>query len=156
MIVCPHCEHVNLEGIMICQSCQTPLFSKSIPETSETQQTLLQGQTAQLIHQQSQQTIALPLQFTRFRLGKANPHVSPDLDVSGFANAQIVSRGHAEIQQEGQTYYVEDIGSSNGTYLNHALVPRGQRQRLQSGDRIALGKGELVTFIFQMIFKSDL
>ncbi|USR93068.1 FHA domain-containing protein [Phormidium yuhuli AB48] len=151
MIVCPHCDHVNPTGTLECGSCHTPLAvdatTLTLPGVDSA--TVSQAPIAQLLHQQSQRQIALPRQFTRFRLGKANPRIPPDLDVSGFANAQIVSRVHAEIQQEGQTYYVEDLGSSNGTYINHMLLPQGKRHLLQGGDRIALGKGDLMTFIVQ-------
>ncbi|WP_159790040.1 FHA domain-containing protein [Sodalinema gerasimenkoae] len=150
MIVCPHCNHVNPTGTLECQSCHTPLSADVVTSPSVDSATVLQAPVAKLLHQQSQTQIALPLEFARFRLGKANPRVPPDLDLAGFANAQIVSRVHAEIQQEGQTYYVEDMGSSNGTYINHTLLPQGNRHRLQAGDRIALGKGDLMTFIFQL------
>ncbi|MCC5899229.1 MAG: FHA domain-containing protein [Phormidium sp. BM_Day4_Bin.17] len=150
MIVCPHCNHVNPAGTLECQSCHTPLSADTVTPPLVNSATVLQAPVAQLLHQQSQTRIALPRQFTHFRLGKANPRCPPDLDLSGFANAQIVSRVHAEIQQKGQTYYVEDIGSSNGTYINHRLLPQGNCHPLQAGDRIALGKGDLMTFIFQL------
>ncbi|HBE32086.1 MAG TPA: phosphopeptide-binding protein, partial [Cyanobacteria bacterium UBA11368] len=47
-------------------------------------------------------------------------------------------------------YYIEDVGSANGTYINHTPLPTGNRHRLRPGDRISLGKGDLVTFLFQV------
>jgi pSer/pThr/pTyr-binding forkhead associated (FHA) protein len=83
-------------------------------------------------------------------MGKPNSQIPPDIDVSGFPNSEIVSRIHADIRVEGDTYFIEDVGSSNGTYINHTPLLTGNRHRLRSGDRIALGKGDLVTFIFQL------
>lgn len=111
--------------------------------------TQLQGNTAKLLHVQTDTEIELPLQATLVRLGKPNDRVPPDIDVSGFPNSEIVSRVHANLRIEGDIYYVEDVGSSNGTYVNNLPIAPGNRHRLRSGDRIALGKGDKVTFIFQ-------
>lgn len=76
--------------------------------------------------------------------------MTPDVDVSGFPNSDIASRLHADIRVEGNAYYIEDVGSSNGTYINNKLLSPGDRHCLRVGDRIALGKGNLVTFLFQL------
>lgn len=47
-----------------------------------------------------------------------------------------VSRKHARIYCEGEAFFVEDMGSSNGTKINGALVKKHQ---LSDGDNIALG-----------------
>jgi Protein of unknown function (DUF3662)/FHA domain len=52
-----------------------------------------------------------------------------------------VSRRHAEIRQEGATYWVVDLGSTNGTLLNGTRV---ERERLRDGDTITLGSSEVV------------
>jgi pSer/pThr/pTyr-binding forkhead associated (FHA) protein len=112
--------------------------------------TQLQSQAASLIHVQTQTTLELPQGLTVIHLGKPNEQVPPDVDVSGFANSDVVSRVHADIRVEGDAYYLEDTGSANGTYVNHTPLAPGNRHRLRSGDRLSLGKGDLVTFIFQI------
>ncbi len=112
--------------------------------------TQLQTQAATLIHVQTQTTLELPQGLTVVHLGKPNEQVPPDIDVSGFANSDVVSRVHADIRIEGDAYYLEDTGSANGTYVNHTPLTAGNRHRLRSGDRLSLGKGDLVTFIFQI------
>jgi hypothetical protein len=52
-----------------------------------------------------------------------------------------ISRKHAEIRQEGSTFWVVDLGSTNGTLVNGKRV---DRQRLRDGDRITLGSTEIV------------
>jgi pSer/pThr/pTyr-binding forkhead associated (FHA) protein len=63
----------------------------------------------------------------------------------------VVSRFHADIRVDGDSLYIEDIGSANGTYVNHNVLPKGNRHLLRAGDRISLGKGDLVTFLFQVM-----
>ena len=112
--------------------------------------TQLQTQTSCLLHLQTDTTIEIPADLDIVHLGKPNGQIPPDIDVAGFPDSEVVSRVHADIRIEGDAYYIEDVGSSNGTYINHAPLLRGNRHRLRAGDRIALGKGDLVTFIFQI------
>lgn len=48
-----------------------------------------------------------------------------------------VSRRHARIVREGNTYHIEDLGSSNGTYVNGARIER--KQPLREGDTLQIG-----------------
>lgn len=50
------------------------------------------------------------------------------------------SRRHALIQREGERFWLEDLGSTNGTYHNGARVR--ERIPLQDGDRIRIGATE--------------
>jgi ribosomal protein L40E len=120
---------------------------KTPPASSPTR---LQTQTAKLFHVQTETTLEVSLNLAVIHLGKPNNQIPPDIDVSGFPNSEVVSRVHADIRVEGDAYFIEDVGSSNGTYINHSPLLSGNRHRLRTGDRIALGKGDLVTFIFQL------
>ena len=51
------------------------------------------------------------------------------------------SRRHAEVVQEGTTYLVVDLGSTNGTELNGRRITR---EKLTDGDRITIGATDLV------------
>jgi ribosomal protein L40E len=103
----------------------------------------------QLLHLQTSTPIDIPLHLQVVHLGKPNDLVTPDIDVSSFPCAEVVSRVHANISLEAENYYIEDVGSANGTYINHNVLAKGNRHLLRPGDRIGLGKGDLVTFIFQ-------
>ena len=48
-----------------------------------------------------------------------------------------VSRRHAEVRREGDEFVVVDLGSTNGTKVNGAVVKR--QQQLQDGDEITVG-----------------
>lgn len=125
----------------------TQPFQTPVATSSNTQ---LQQQTARLLHVQTNTLIELPQSLSVIHIGKPNDRIPPDVDVAGFPNSEIVSRIHADIRLEGGAYYLEDVGSSNGTYVNNMVLPPGNRHRLRVGDRIALGKGDLVTFLFQL------
>jgi hypothetical protein len=53
-----------------------------------------------------------------------------------------VSRRHAELRQEGASYWIVDLGSTNGMEVNGKRV---KRAKLRSGDTITLGSTD-VTF----------
>ena len=48
-----------------------------------------------------------------------------------------VSRRHAELRHDEESYRVVDLGSANGTYLNGQLIDQAP---LNSGDRLQLGQ----------------
>lgn len=111
--------------------------------------TQIQQSPYQLFHLQTNKAIELPPHLTVVLLGKPNEQKPPDIDVSGFPCSEVVSRIHANIRIEANQYYLEDLGSANGTYVNHNPLVKGNRHLLSTGDRIGLGKGDLVTFLFQ-------
>jgi hypothetical protein len=125
-----------------------PLIEPDLePKNPRTQ---LQQVGAFLIHVQTNVNLELPNNLQVIHIGKPNNMIPPDIDVSGFPDSDIVSRVHADIRYEGNAYYFEDTGSSNGTYVNNSVLPAGNRHKLRPGDRISLGKGDRVSFIFQM------
>ncbi|WP_199250385.1 FHA domain-containing protein [[Phormidium] sp. ETS-05] len=124
--------------------------SAPAPAATGNAKTQLQVITARVLHVQTNTQIELPPGLPVIHLGKPNDRVPPDIDVAGFPNSEVVSRIHADIRVEGDAFYIEDVGSSNGTYINNLPLPPGNRHRLRPGDRISLGKGDMVSFIFQM------
>lgn len=60
-----------------------------------------------------------------------------------FLDDITVSRNHAVLMREGDSYLVRDMGSLNGTYVNNVRV---ETQKLSDGDQLQVGKYKL-TFI---------
>lgn len=139
-----------LESLESSEAEVEPKAAESGAQASVSAATQLQQFAAKLLHVQSDTAMELPSHLSVIHIGKPNDRVPPDIDVSGFAHSEIVSRVHANIRVEGDAYYIEDVGSSNGTYINNLPLPKGNRHRLRPGDRIALGKGDLVTLLFQL------
>ncbi len=79
-------------------------------------------------------------------VGRTDPHsnIFPEIDLSRFDPETKVSRRHARIWLEGETFLVEDLGSVNGTVINDSvrLAPR-QPRVLDSGDKLRLGETTL-------------
>ena len=107
--------------------------------------------SASLLNVQTQKVYSLPKHQRNITLGKPNDRIPPDIDLSRVPGAQVVSRVHANICVEGSVFLIEDLDSANGTYVNDASLVPGNRYRLRSGDRISLGKGNKVSFIFQIL-----
>lgn len=83
------------------------------------------------------------LSDTESQIGRwdADGGVFPDVDLDTDDPEAKVSRRHARITvREGQ-YFLEDLGSTNGTFVNRGkrLAP-GNRHLLKDGDEIIVGK----------------
>jgi len=73
-----------------------------------------------------------PLMRQKIVLGRG-----PQTDIS-FPADRMSSREHAQIIDVGGNFYIEDLKSMNGTYLNDKKITR--RKRLKPSDRIRIGQ----------------
>jgi len=48
-----------------------------------------------------------------------------------------ISRAHASVGFDGRGFFIQDLGSTNGTMVNGA---RADRQNLKNGDEVRMGK----------------
>ncbi|MCU1290553.1 MAG: hypothetical protein JWN60_2782 [Acidobacteria bacterium] len=78
----------------------------------------------------------------------ADNGVFPDVDLDAYDSEAKVSRRHARIVLHQGRYTIEDLGSTNGTFVNRGrrLIP-GNRQPLNNNDEIIVGKTFLRFFI---------
>lgn len=96
--------------------------------------------------------LEFPLSNNEAQIGRwdADNGIFPDVDLDAYDPEAKVSRKHARIlRKEGGQYLIEDLGSTNGTFVNRGrrLIP-GNPNRLNDGDEIIVGK----TFLrFQVI-----
>ncbi|MGB2924076.1 MAG: FHA domain-containing protein, partial [Limnothrix sp.] len=112
--------------------------------------TMLQTVRPQLRHVQSNQAIAIPTTSV-VHIGKPNNQQPPDIDLSRYPGGDIVSRRHANLWSEnGVDYFVLDVGSSNGTFLNGTSMEAKQKYPLKDGDRLDFGRDQQVSLIFEM------
>ncbi len=107
------------------------------------------GLSLELFHVQTGTSFELPANLSAITIGKPNEQNPPDIDVSHLPNADVVSRTHAQIRLDGSNYFIEDWGSSNGTFLNDIKLEPVTPYQLNRGDKIDLGKDSQVTFIFK-------
>jgi FHA domain/zinc-ribbon domain len=71
----------------------------------------------------------------------ADGGIFPDVDLDSDDPEAKVSRRHARIFLRDGNYVIEDLGSTNGTFVNRGrrLAP-GDRHPLKDGDEIIVGK----------------
>ena len=71
----------------------------------------------------------------------ADNGIFPDVDLDAHDSDAKVSRRHARIIRSKGSYFIEDLGSTNGTYVNRGrrLLP-GNPQALNDGDEVIVGK----------------
>jgi len=63
-----------------------------------------------------------------------------------YARVLGVSREHAAIRYSATGWTIEDLGSTNGTYLNGTKLAAHQPQALRNGDTVRLG--QLTLFVY--------
>ena len=64
-----------------------------------------------------------------------------------------VSRKHARVSKEGNSFIIEDLASRNGTILNHNII---ERAALVDQDEITIGKHTLVFCQYEHVDESQL
>jgi pSer/pThr/pTyr-binding forkhead associated (FHA) protein len=78
----------------------------------------------------------------------ADGGIFPDVDLDSDDPEAKVSRRHARITLRDGQYFLEDLGSTNGTFVNRGKrLPPGYRQPLRDGDEIIVGKTFLRFYI---------
>jgi len=80
----------------------------------------------------------------------ADNGVFPDIDLDAYDSDAKVSRKHAKLYRSNGSYFIEDLGSTNGTYVNRGrrLLP-GTPQQVKDGDEVIVGKTFLRFHIIQ-------
>ncbi|MEO0933012.1 MAG: MFS transporter [Cyanobacteria bacterium J06641_2] len=139
----------------------TPKQTQPVPSFSElkTQRTFIpqtdsptniQAPVPQLIHTLTNQVVDLPEVPALISIGKGHSNDTENIDVSNLPHSEVVSRNHAQIKFDGEDYYIQDMGSSNGTYINKYPLLPGIWYKLGPGVKLGLGKRDIIAFVFQL------
>ena len=149
---CPECGFLNGEGANFCQRCGSNLGAQTqVQQPESTTATYRVGETGELIpvdveeittHGHAALVIrsggnrvgeSFPLEGDRMTVGRR-----PDSDV--FLDDVTVSRDHALVVKRGGDFYLDDLGSLNGTYVNRRRI---ESHKLVDADEIQIGKYKL-------------
>jgi serine/threonine-protein kinase len=79
-------------------------------------------------------------------IGRMDPNrgIRPEVDLSKYDPAARVSRRHAKIIVQGNQFFIEDLGSANGTFINGTMrLAPSKPHMLVSGDELKLGETTL-------------
>jgi len=159
MIICPTCEHENTDGAVFCDNCGAQLvgedknttqairassdklelpddFQEPVPYSKE----LDTWASLHLLESGHILPLSDRMEFTMGRISDDQP-IMPDIDLTPYkAYANGVSRLHAVLKREGKRVFIQDLGSSNGTYVNGERLKENLDHTLHHGDIIAFGK----------------
>ncbi len=89
-----------------------------------------------LVYQGAHQCEDILVEGESFLLGKNREQVD------GVILAEGVSRLHARISRQEDKYYIEDLNSTNGTYLNDSALEYREPREIKKNDRICFGTEE--------------
>jgi len=82
-------------------------------------------------------------------VGRADPQVTPqpDVDLGPHGGGEAgVSRHHARLLYCAEGWLLEDLQSTNGTFLNTMQMLPGQPVRVRTGDIIRCGQLTLIFY----------
>lgn len=100
----------------------------------------------QVIDAQGKATAVYELVRDTMLLGRTDPHTGnfPEIDLTPHDFETKVSRRHARLFKEGERFFIEDLSSVNGTFLNGRLrlTPKTPHL-LRDGDELKLGETRL-------------
>jgi pSer/pThr/pTyr-binding forkhead associated (FHA) protein len=127
----------NIEGALFCEECGAKLEAEN-----ELQETVV-GETKSLVFKTADgNKLEVPAK-DEVVIGREDPisEVFPDLDLTDFGGADGgVSRKHAVIHRSGGVITIEDMGSTNGTYVNKKKIQPHAPQAIKPGDEVRFGK----------------
>ena len=149
---CPECGFVVTEGANYCAKCGAylgaPEQARSDDATTATY--VIDETTGELrpvdVGDVAAEAGALVIRSGGGRVGQSFPlrgervtiGRSPDAEV--FLDDVTVSRDHAVLVRRSGTWFLDDSGSLNGTYVNRRRI---DSHRLEDGDELQIGKYKL-------------
>jgi CRP-like cAMP-binding protein len=84
-------------------------------------------------------------------IGRRDPvtGIDPDVDLTAIDTHRSTSRAHARIYHRGRKFFLrEEIGTSNGTFLNETRLQTGVPVELVDGDHVRFG-------LVKLVFRAD-
>lgn len=161
MIECPSCGKKHRPGTLFCTECGVylptggalrtePLPTNELPKSRATSwETIAPDEerrealrSLRILVMESDRQVQLPT-TPELLLGRLDPAhgIFPDLDLTADGGLEMgVSRRHAKIIQREGEFFIEDVGSANGTFLNDQRLTPYLPYPLNDGDKVQLGR----------------
>ena len=146
---CPECGSRNSEGASFCVRCGASLIAEQ-PESATTLSYVPGEDTGEITpFAACADDACLVIRSGGGRGGETyvlrgdRVTIGRHPDAGIFLDDVTVSRHHAVVLREGESWVIVDEGSLNGTFINRR---RGDRTVLSDGDEIQIGKYRL-TFL---------
>ena len=158
MIMCPTCQHQEVEGALFCSECGTQLHNMGALATHNIQTSEMRDEAfdavppeRRVISDSESMTLQildggqlLPLadrnEFTMGRVSDGQT-IMPDIDLTPYQAYECgVSRLHAVLKRSRGKVTIMDLGSSNGTYVDGVRLMPENELLLSHGSIVSLGK----------------
>jgi pSer/pThr/pTyr-binding forkhead associated (FHA) protein len=147
---CTECGFVNGEGANYCQRCGSLLPRPADGTGEPVTATYRIDETGELVPVELEEVIAhgpaLVIRAGGGRVGESFPVNGERMSIGRRPDAEVflddvtVSRDHALLIERGGSWYLDDCGSLNGTYVNRSRI---ESHRLEEGDEVQIGKYKL-------------
>jgi hypothetical protein len=152
-VYCPECGFQNPISANYCSKCGALLVKEDATDSTMTY-SLDEGAPADPSPPLEELGTEGPALVVRAGGGRTGEHFapsgdrtligrSPDCDI--FLDDVTVSRKHAVLVERDGSFFIEDMGSLNGTFLNRKRI---ESAPLEDGDELQIGKYRL-TFLNQ-------
>lgn len=146
MATCPQCGAIHMPSARTCRKCGASLSPvERPPEPPPPQECPQVVQTGALMLSLvvigSGERICL-LPKSEYLVGRSDPEsgIRVDVDTMNYGGWEAgVSRRHARIFKERGQFFIEDLRSANGTFLNEMRLEPGLVHPLRHGDLVKLG-----------------
>jgi len=158
MIMCPACQHHEIEGALFCSECGAQLHDMGTLATQNIHTNEMHDQAfdavppkRSVVSDIGSMTLQildggqlLPLsdrnEFTMGRVSDGQT-IMPDIDLTGYRAYECgVSRLHAVLKRNKGKVTIMDLGSSNGTYVDGIRLQPEDEFPLSHGSIVSLGK----------------
>ncbi|OGO28405.1 MAG: hypothetical protein A2Z16_09130 [Chloroflexi bacterium RBG_16_54_18] len=139
---------IELEPVDLQAPLPTP---EPLPTGQEIEQSMAGGIRGRLIVRTTGVEIPLPSGQDEITIGRVDlvRNIFPDIDLSGYGGeSNGVSRMHARLVLQSNLVYIEDLNSTNYTFVNKLRLQPGQPYPVSDGDEIRLG---LLAMVFHSI-----
>jgi len=144
---CPACNVEIEEGDVFCSACGFALQAAPAPAVEEAAPAPSAPPAGpRLVAAASGAEIPLPA-VAEILIGREDPvsGIYPEVDLTPHGGEDGgVSRRHARIIVEGGNYFVEDLDSTNFTFINKQKLAPKTRTQLNDGDELRCGRVALV------------
>lgn len=104
------------------------------------------GKPMKLVHAESGSEFALTSSKPEMLIGRPDPVTGllPEINLGPLDTHRSLSRRHAKIINEGGILFLrEEVGTTNGTFIDGERVPTGQARPLKAGSVLRFGSVEL-------------